>query len=55
MNKRSIFLSIFIIAGLGIAIYALIDVTSRVVLPPCNPLCFPGSYDTSNPDCPCNK
>lgn len=48
----AVFLGVVVSA---VFIYLIISSIKNTEVAPCNPICYPGSYDTSNPDCFCNQ
>jgi hypothetical protein len=53
-NMKTIWIIILsIIIGFGITRAVRVIIQNEQA--PCNPICYPNSYDTNNPDCECNK
>lgn len=56
MSNKVMAAVLILLTAIAILAWAhLVGTLVLAVVPPCNPICFPGIYDEENPDCPCNR
>ena len=53
-SRTALIVLIVYFVWIAYIIQTVIGAFAEVVVSPCNPICFPNSYDENNPDCICN-